>query len=190
MSKKFRKIPDVIVNVLRDCIPGVVSGEIGGKRGKEDVYLLMMPAGERMHALHYLAGPGFADACKLAETEPDKLVGRELELLDIPGPQESDGVDFKSRLPDDHLLVTHEASATFVDGTKKRFDIDVTVDMVRQYFADPNRCECDNCQRIFPAAMEMLLAQEAHLAGEISARQMTRKLKQMGYVRGEQIQYS
>jgi hypothetical protein len=61
--------------------------------------------------------------------------------------------------------------------------------MVRQYMSDPNRRQCDRCQRVFPAAMQTLLAQEEYLAGEITSRQMERRLKQLGYVRGEAIQH-
>jgi hypothetical protein len=190
MGKKFKPIHNIIINAMKERLPEVIGGEIGGKGGA-DVYLMVMPPSERLHAVHYLASPAFVEACKAADAgDFDKLKDCKLDLCaPASASQHDDDGDFKSKLSDDHLLVTHETTATFEDGTRRGFDLDVTVGMVRKYMSDPNRCQCDNCQRVFPAAMQMLLVQEQLLAGEITSRQMERRLKQLGYVRGEAIQH-
>src|SRR5262245_8531773 len=44
MSKKFKPIPDAIISLMREGLPGLVTGDIGGKGGK-DAYLMMARGG-------------------------------------------------------------------------------------------------------------------------------------------------
>lgn len=92
-------------------------------------------------------------------------------------------------LNDDHLLMTFDGTAVLKDGTRRPIKYDVTVGAVRQYKADPNPCQCENCLRIFPQATQLLAAQENLLAGRITERQFKRGLKRMGYVCKGKIQH-
>jgi hypothetical protein len=91
-------------------------------------------------------------------------------------------------LNDEHLLMTFGGTAEFDEGTRRPIDYDVTVGAVRQYRADPEPCQCENCQQIFIPAMRLLGLQEDLLAGRITERQFERGLKQMGYRKGAKIE--
>src|SRR5262245_54950063 len=130
MGKKFRPIHDAIIRAMKEHMPEVIGGEIGGKRGRE-VYLMVMPPGERLHGIHYLASPGFIEGCKAADAgDFDKLMACELQL-EAPEAAETsasdDDGDFKAQLSDDHLLVMQGMIATLEDGTRQHFDVDITV---------------------------------------------------------------
>jgi len=84
-------------------------------------------------------------------------------------------------LNDDHLLMTFDGTAVLEDGTRVPLEYDVTVGAVRQYMADPNHCQCENCQRVFVPAGRLLGLQEDLLAGRITEKRMERELKRMGY---------
>jgi hypothetical protein len=86
--------------------------------------------------------------------------------------------------------MTYNAVVTLANGTQKPIEVDVTVGQVRKYRDDPNPCQCADCQRTFIPAVRVLGLQEDFLARKITAKQLKRGLKQLGYVRGEKIQYN
>jgi hypothetical protein len=92
-------------------------------------------------------------------------------------------------LNDEHLLMTWEGTAEFEDGTRQPIEYDITVGAVRQYAADPDPCQCDNCLQVFPPAIKLLALQEDHLAGKITAKQVERELKRIGYRMEGRIQH-
>src|SRR5215510_10043444 len=138
MGKKFKPIHNIIINAIKEQLPEVIGGDIGGKGGR-DVYLMVIPQGERLHWVHYLASPAFVEACKAADAADfDKLKDCKLDLCaPASASQHDDDSNFKSKLSDDHLLITHGATAALDDGTRRGFDLDVTVGMVRKYMSDP-----------------------------------------------------
>jgi len=86
-------------------------------------------------------------------------------------------------LNDDHLLMTFEGTAVLENGARRPIEYDVTAGAVRQYRANP--CQCENCLRIFPLAMQLLASQEDLLAGRIYRETARAQAEAMGYVRGE-----
>ena len=92
-------------------------------------------------------------------------------------------------LNDEHLVMTWEGTVEFEDGTRQPIEYDITVGAVRQYVADPSPCQCDNCREIFPQAIKLLALQEDHLAGKITAKQVERELKRIGYRKEGRIQH-
>ena len=92
-------------------------------------------------------------------------------------------------LNDEHLLMTFDGTAMLEDGTRQPIEYDVTVGAVRQYAAEPNPCQCDNCLQTFLPAIKLLALQEDFLAGKITEKRLKRELKRMGYRREGKIQH-
>jgi hypothetical protein len=92
------------------------------------------------------------------------------------------------QLKDNHLLMECDGFAVLEDGSRRPVTMPITVGMVRAYMADPNPCRCEDCRRTIIPAVKLLGLQEDFLAGRITGKQLKRGLKQMGYVRGEEIQ--
>ena len=90
-------------------------------------------------------------------------------------------------LNDEHLLMTFAGIAELEDGTRQPIEYDVTVGAVRQYAAEPNPCQCDNCLQTFLPAIKLLALQEDFLAGKITEKRLKRELKRMGYRREGKI---
>jgi hypothetical protein len=92
-------------------------------------------------------------------------------------------------LNDEHLLMTFDGIGELEDGTRVPLEYDVTVGAVRRYMADPNPCQCENCQQVFVPAMRLLGLQEDLLAGRITEKRLERELKRMGYRKEGKIQH-
>jgi len=71
-------------------------------------------------------------------------------------------------LSDEHLLMMYGAHVELKDGTRQPVEFDLTVGAVRAYRDDPNPCQCENCLRTFPLAMQLLALQEDYFDGRIT----------------------
>jgi len=91
-------VPPIILEWLRDEHPGLLTVDL---EGEDDVYLLMEtyppPPQEGppfVHSVHYIAGPSFLTACRVAESGVDNLRtlvtgGYSMELL-VPAYEDDD----------------------------------------------------------------------------------------------------
>jgi hypothetical protein len=179
-----RPIPEPIMDTLREEFPKLLAGDLEG----EDVYLLLADdKGEPGEAVHFVAGADFMRAVEAYDRGIESLEklggepGFQITLLPPGAP--------RAVLQHDHLLVEFDAAAMLKDGTRQQVEVPITVGQVREYMADPNPCQCDNCLRVFPRAARLLSIHEDFLSGKITESRMERELKKLGYRKGEKIQH-
>jgi hypothetical protein len=85
--------------------------------------------------------------------------------------------------------MSFDATVELGDGTRHPLEVPLTAGMVRQYMADPNPCQCEECQQTFPLAARLLGLLEDHLANRITEKQFKRGLKLLGFHREGKIEH-
>jgi len=87
-------------------------------------------------------------------------------------------------LNDDDPLVGHGIQGEVPHGHLKEIvsdELKFTVGQVRKWRDDPNRCQCEACQHVFPRAVQLLALMEDWVTGRISRKRFEIKARKLGY---------
>jgi hypothetical protein len=87
-------------------------------------------------------------------------------------------------LNDDDLFVGQGITAEVPRGHLKEIvsdELKFTVGQVRKWRDDPNRCQCEACQHVFPRAVQLLAHMEDWVTGKITRKRLEIKARKLGY---------
>jgi len=87
-------------------------------------------------------------------------------------------------LNDDDVFVGADITAEVPRGHLKEIvsdELKFTVGQVRKWRDDPNRCQCEACQHVFPKAVQLLAHMEDWVTGKITRKRLEIKARKLGY---------
>jgi len=93
-------------------------------------------------------------------------------------------IEHVPELNDDDLFVGQGFRAEVPRGHLKEIvsdELKFTVGQVRKWRDDPNRCQCEACQHVFPRAVQLLALMEDWVTGRISRKRFEIKARKLGY---------